>query len=207
VTLSIANHHASLPVAYRLYLPKEWSDDAARCRKAGVPVDIDFKTKPGIALEQVHWACDAGLRRGAVLMDAGYGASTELRASITALDLTYVAGILPHTTVWPPGVEPLPAKRWSGHGRPTKLMRRDAEHQPLAVKDLALNLPSSSWRRSPGVKDLQRRFPRGLPGCGCASPIAITGSAKAGQKNGCSSNGRSVKRSRPSIGSRPSQMP
>jgi SRSO17 transposase len=147
VTLSLANHHASLPVAYRLYLPKEWLQDAARCRKAGVPDEIGFKTKPEIALEQVHWACDAGLRRGTVLMDAGYGASTELRASITALDLTYVAGILPHTTVWPPGVEPLPAKRWSGHGRPTKLLRRDAKHQPLSVKDLALNLPSSSWRK------------------------------------------------------------
>jgi len=41
----------------------------------------------------------AGLPRGVVLMDAGYGASAELRWSITALDLTYVAGILPNTSV------------------------------------------------------------------------------------------------------------
>ena len=50
VTLSIANHHASLPVAYRLYLPKEWTDDKERCRKAGVPEDIDFKTSRASAL-------------------------------------------------------------------------------------------------------------------------------------------------------------
>ena len=43
------------------------------------------------------------LPRGVVLMDAGYGASTDLRTDITALDLTYVAGILPNTTVWEKG--------------------------------------------------------------------------------------------------------
>src|SRR5262249_4910367 len=60
VTLSLANHHASLPVAYRLYLPKEWANDEARCHKAGVPDDIGFMTKPEIALEQIRWACEAG---------------------------------------------------------------------------------------------------------------------------------------------------
>ena len=35
VTLSLANHHASLPVGYRLYLPKEWAEDATRRKKAG----------------------------------------------------------------------------------------------------------------------------------------------------------------------------
>ena len=73
VTLSIANHDASLPVAYRLYLPKEWASDRKRRRKVGVPDEISFKTKPEIALAQIRWACEAGLPRGAVLMDAGYG--------------------------------------------------------------------------------------------------------------------------------------
>jgi SRSO17 transposase len=40
VTLSIANHHASLPIAYRLYLPREWADDKARRKKAHVPASI-----------------------------------------------------------------------------------------------------------------------------------------------------------------------
>ena len=50
VTLSIANQVASLPVAYRLYLPKEWASDRKRRRKVGVPDEIGFKTKPEIAL-------------------------------------------------------------------------------------------------------------------------------------------------------------
>jgi hypothetical protein len=53
VTLSIANHHASLPIAYRLYLPKDWADDAERRNKAHVPEAIRFKIKPQIALGQL----------------------------------------------------------------------------------------------------------------------------------------------------------
>ena len=44
VTLSIANHHASLPVGYRLYLPKEWAEDAPRREQAGVPDQQDRKS-------------------------------------------------------------------------------------------------------------------------------------------------------------------
>src|SRR5437764_10569107 len=83
VSLSLANHHASLPVAYRLYLPQDWAGDGTRRRKAGVPEDIGFATKPQIALSQIEAACAAGLPRGVVLMDAGYGCCTELRAGIS----------------------------------------------------------------------------------------------------------------------------
>jgi len=147
VSLSVANHHASLPVAYRLYLPKDWVKDRSRRRKAGVPKEISFKTKPEIALEQLRWACEAGLPRGVVLMDAGYGADTAVRANTTTLGLSYVAGILPNTTVWAPGTGPLPPKKWSGQGRPPKLIRRDARHAPNSVKTLALALPANAWRK------------------------------------------------------------
>src|SRR5438046_8601155 len=43
VSLSIANHTASLPVTYRLYLPETWTKDRARRKKAGVPKQIKFK--------------------------------------------------------------------------------------------------------------------------------------------------------------------
>jgi len=76
--------------------------DRARRRKAGVPDEIEFKTKPEIALEQLRFACAAGLPRGVVLLDAGYGNNSALRAEITALGLAYAAGILSTTTVWPP---------------------------------------------------------------------------------------------------------
>jgi SRSO17 transposase len=164
VSLSIANHHASLPVAYRMYLPQIWSADAARRRKAGVPEEIVFKTKPEIALEQIRGACEAGIARGVVLMDAGYGSDTRLRANLGALGLTYVAGIMPNTSVWMPGMAPLPPKKWSGQGRPPKLIRRDAKQRPISVKALALGLPAKAWRtirwREGSADWLSSRFAR-----------------------------------------------
>jgi SRSO17 transposase len=147
VSLSLANRHASLPVAYRLYLPEAWTSDAARRNKVGVPAELTFKTKPEIALEQIRAACAAGLPRGVVLMDAGYGPHSDLRTGITSLELTYVAGILSQTTVWAPGTGPLPPKASvAGRGRPTKRLRRDAAHRPVKVKELAINLPAKAWR-------------------------------------------------------------
>src|SRR5512147_2904583 len=116
VTLSLANHAASLPVAYRLYLPEDWTLDPERRRKAGVPEGIAFQTKPAIAFDQIRTAVEAGLPLGVALMDAGYGSDTDLRTGMSALGLSYVAGILPNTSVWGPGTGPSPPKAWSGPG-------------------------------------------------------------------------------------------
>jgi len=164
VSLSIANRHASLPVSYRLYLPEAWAQDAARRDKAGVPEEIVFQTKPEIALEQIRTACEAGMVRGVVLLDAGYGNHTSLRQDISALGLRYVAGILSSTTIWAPGTEPLPPKRWSGRGRRPTRLRRDAKHSPVSAKELALGLPKRAWRtigwREGTAERLSSRFAR-----------------------------------------------
>ena len=146
MTLSLANHDASLPVAYRLYLPEDWAKDQARRHKAKIPETIAFQTKPEIALEQITAARTAGLPQGVVLMDAGYGNDTRLRTEISALGMSYVAGIGPNTSVWPPGPGPLPAQPGRGIGRPPKLLRRDEQHQPISVKALALSLPAEAWQ-------------------------------------------------------------
>jgi SRSO17 transposase len=141
VSLSIANHHASLPVAYRLYLPWEWAKDRARRLKAGVPEEIRFRTKPQIALEHIRWACKAGLPRGTVLMNAGYGANTKLRTSVMELGLTYVAGILPQTKM-----------RMNGNG------------QAISAEQPAHRLPAKAWRtiawREGTAEKLSSRFAR-----------------------------------------------
>ena len=147
VTLSLTADHASLPIAHRLYLPQAWADDPARRARAGVPDDVAFQTKPQIALAQISAAVAAGVPTATVLADAGYGIDTAFRDGITGLGLTYVVGIQSHTSLWAPGIEPLPPKPWSGRGRPTSLIRRDAEHAPMAAKALAASLPKGAWRR------------------------------------------------------------
>jgi SRSO17 transposase len=145
VSLSVANASASLPIAYRLYLPKDWAADHARRKKAGVPEEVTFKTKPEIALDQIRTALEAGVPPGVVLMDAGYGADTGLRAAITALGLAYVAGVQPHTSLWTRTNPPPPVKPWSGRGRPTSRMVRDPDHQPQSAEDIASSLPPETW--------------------------------------------------------------
>ena len=146
VSLSIANTLASLPIAFELYLPEDWAGDPARRAKAGVPQGLAFRTKPRIALEQIRRALADGVPPGIILGDAGYGIDTDFRLALSELALVYVLGVQSSLGVWPPGSGPLPPKPWSGKGRPPKLWRRDAEHQPVTAKDLALTLPPSAWQ-------------------------------------------------------------
>ena len=162
VSLSVANDRASLPVAWRLYLPEAWAEDPERRVKAGVPAEIEFATKPAIALGQIRQALDEGVPVGVVLGDAGYGDETDFRVGVHDLGLRYVLGLRPGTCVWPPGQAPLPPLPWSGRGRPPTRLRRSPEHRPVSVKDLALGLPARAWRtvtwREGSRAELSSRF-------------------------------------------------
>jgi SRSO17 transposase len=158
VSLSIANHAASLPVAYRLYLSQDWTKDRARRKKAGVPKEIKFKTKPEIALEQIRWACEAGLPRGVALMDTAYGRDSQLREGMTELGVTYVAGIMPNTLMWRPGSGP---RRMD---KPLNNIGRRDEPDLSSAKQVALGLPKRAWRtvtwREGSADQLSSRFAR-----------------------------------------------
>jgi SRSO17 transposase len=164
VSLSVATHYGSLPVAYRLYLPKEWADDPVRRTVAGVPDDIEFQTKPVIALQQMRQALAAGVPAGVVLADPAYGNDSSFRTGITKLGLSYALGIMPTTAVWRPGEAPLPPAPPSGRGRAAKRVRRDETHQPVSVKTLALELAADAWQqiawRDGSNTPLKSRFAR-----------------------------------------------
>jgi SRSO17 transposase len=148
VSLSVATWNTSLPIDYRLYLPdEEWAQDSERREKAKVPKEIAFQTKPQIALDQIRQAIEQQVPVGVVLADAGYGKGTQFRTDLTQLGLQYAVGIESSVTVWKPGQQPLPAPaRKPGRGAPPKRLQRDADHQPISVKQLALELPSSAWK-------------------------------------------------------------
>lgn len=162
VSLSVATGSASLPIAWRLYLPASWAGDEQRRRKAGVPGEIRFQTKPQIALDQIRQALTDDVPPGVVLADAAYGNDSGFRAELEALDLDYVVGVQSSMTVWKPGDEPLPPQPYKGMGRPPKLLRRDAKCQPVTVRQFATQLSrrafrSVSWRA--GTKQrLRSRF-------------------------------------------------
>jgi len=142
VSLSIANSHASLPVAYRLYLPKSWAQDRKRRRKVGVPDEFAFQTKPKIALDQLTWACACGLPRGVVLMDSAYGTDAALRRGARELGLDYSAAVYARTLVE------------SSKGNKGK----------MTAEALALGLPQRAWKtitwRQGSAEPLRSRFAR-----------------------------------------------
>jgi len=147
VSLSLASELGSVPIAFKLYLPEEWASDETRREKAGVPAEIQFATKPQIALEQIRAAKASGVPVGVVLGDAGYGNSIDFRESLSELSLRYCVGVQSTTTVWTGTRAPLPPKpRKSVRGRPATRLRRAAGHEPVSVKELAFALPRSAWR-------------------------------------------------------------
>ena len=146
VSVSLASTQGSIPIAWQLYLPKDWADDPVRRKAASVPETQAFATKPDIALARMRQAIDQGVPPGVVLADAGYGDETAFRDGITALGMLYAVGIRPATTVWAPGTAPLAPKAWVGRGKkPTKL-RREPGHEPVGVKALAMALAPQAWR-------------------------------------------------------------
>jgi SRSO17 transposase len=114
--------------------------------KARVLKELTFKTKAAIALDHLRFACAAGLPRGVVLMDAGYGIDIALRGSITAIRLSY--RLHPATNVGLGGWNwAASAENVVESARPSKLLRRVSKHRPISVKKLAIGLPAHAWRR------------------------------------------------------------
>ncbi|KQU80445.1 MULTISPECIES: IS701 family transposase [unclassified Rhizobacter] len=151
VSVSLACDQGSVPVVWQLYVPEDWAADPVRRQRAGVPEELRFATKTQIALAQLRGLLEEGAPRHCVLADAGYGVDTAFRQTLSDMGLLYAVGVTSAVVVWPPGVEPLPPKRYSGKGRPPVMPRRTAAIQPMSVKALALSLPEQafhtiSWR-------------------------------------------------------------
>lgn len=164
MSLSLATEEASVPLAYRLYLPQEWAEDGARRRRAGVPEEVRFATKAQIAIEQLEGLLARGAPKHCVLADAGYGVKTAFRQRLSDLGLDYMVGITSAVVVWPPGVAPLPPKRYPGMGRPPVTPRRTRTRQPVSVKQLAKALPHSAFPHDQLETGEQRAAQRPLCG-------------------------------------------
>ena len=145
VSLTLANEAVSVPAAYRLYLPESWAKDSGRRHRAGMPEELKFQTKWQIALDMIDSLRGEDLPPAPILADAGYGVVTAFRDALTERQIPYAVGISKETTVWPPGMEPLPPKRRPKTGRPPSKMRRSAKWRPAPVLELTRHAPESMW--------------------------------------------------------------
>ena len=105
VFLSYASLAGRALIDRRVYLPRSWSDDPRRCAAAGVPADVEFATKPQLALEMIAGAVAAGMPAAWVASDELYGDNGAFRTGVAALGLGYVLAVScdHRIAAWPGG--------------------------------------------------------------------------------------------------------
>lgn len=93
----------------QLYLPQSWLDDRARCRAAGIPDEVEFTTKPRMAIGMLQRLIDAKVPFGWVSADEAYGQAKFLRVWLEERRIAYVLATRRDEDV--PGREPMSAVR------------------------------------------------------------------------------------------------
>lgn len=147
VTVNLANHFASLPSAYRIFLPEAWTSASARRQLVGIPAEITFKSKPEIAVELIDDLLAHQVDLAPVVADAGYGDRGVFRRALIERGLQYMVGIRSSILVWPSGAGPLPPPaRKPGRGKKPSRHRRNPDQLPLKVLEVARNLAPDSWK-------------------------------------------------------------
>ena len=195
----MANNIMSVPCAYRLSLPEVWTQDRKRCREAGIPDEVLFAAKWEIALAAIDDLLAESLPPAPVTADAGDGMVTAVRDALTRRGLSYALAIPSETSLWPPGSQPFPPKRWSGQGRPPMRVRRTPRHRALSARELAQGLPLGSWkmvRWREGTRGTTRR-------CECAPRIGTKTCTNPGPRSGCWWTGPKGRKNRGSTGCPP----
>lgn len=161
-SLHLAGRAGSGCIGMRLYLPEEWTEDRERCAAAGVPEEVEFKTKWKIALDLLDAALSWGVRKHVVLGDAAYGDITEFRKELTQRQLKYLLAVQGALVVWEPGTgpNPPPPRKAGAAGRtPTKYT--DGKHAPVSIEALAEKIGRRAyakvkWRE--GSRGIQSSF-------------------------------------------------
>lgn len=141
VSLTLARREVPVPVALRLYLPKDWIGDPDLCRRAGVPDEhVQARTKPEIALAELDRLRALGLRFSGVVADAGYGHSPTFRQALSARHLTWAVGVPCTQSVYTTTAE----VTWPVSKAGPKRKRPVASEKPIAAQAM---LKTAPWRR------------------------------------------------------------
>lgn len=161
VSLHAVSGRGTLPLGWALYLPEDWCEDPERRRKAKIPEDVVFQTKPQLAQALVERAATFAIDRAPVLGDAAYGDNTQLRSALHGQGVDYVLSIKPETTIYPPEtVFEVPQRAAGGRGRAPSALR--TEDEPVSVEQFARSLAPDDFQmvtfRGKGKTRVRSRF-------------------------------------------------
>ena len=143
VSLHWATERASFPMNWALYLPKEWTEDPDRCKKASIPEEVNFRKKWEQALDMIDWALQNELDLGVILADHSYGVVTEFREGLESRKLTYSVAIDGTLVFWRHPAQRYPVV-YKGRGRPPK-PRYNPDDPPETAEQIAAALPDDAW--------------------------------------------------------------
>ena len=161
VSLHAVGAKGTAPLGWALYLPEEWCEDAERRRKAKIPADVVFKSKPELGVELVERAAGWEVSTAPVLGDQAYGENTKLRERLDVAELQYVLSVGPTTKVFEPGTAfAVPGRKGRRGPSPS---RPQADREPSSLGDLLTEFDTGAWqevafRDSPEGEPVSSRF-------------------------------------------------
>ena len=162
VSVHAVGGRGTVPLGWALYLPEEWCDDPERRRKAKIPEEIEFETKPELAGDLVELAAGWGIANAPILGDCAYGKNTELRERLGEAELEYVLSVSEEVTVFAPGTSfRVPEPRKAGSGRQKTRPRPDREPEQIGALIARLGpeqFKTVTFRDGPSGQRIRSRF-------------------------------------------------
>jgi SRSO17 transposase len=161
VSVHAVGERGTLPLGWALYLPEEWCAELPRRRKAKIPDDVVFETKPQLAASLAGAAAGWEIPIAPILADAAYGDDTAFRTGLHEHGLEYVLAISPNVAVFGPETRFAVPARKGATGRPRTVARPDRKQE--SARALAERLPAEAWqtlpcRTTPAGEELSSRF-------------------------------------------------
>jgi SRSO17 transposase len=145
VSLHAVSTRGTVPLGFRLYLPEDWCADPERRKKAKIPDEIAFATKPAIGGDLVARAAGWKIRRAPVLGDQAYGNDAKLRARLHGEGIDYVLSIGPECDVYEPDtVFVVPPRKPGSRGPAPSALRTEAE--PQSITELVDDLDQDAFK-------------------------------------------------------------
>jgi SRSO17 transposase len=161
VSVHAVGERGTVPLGWALYLPEEWCEDPERRRRAKIPEDVEFQTKPELGVDLIERAAEWGLAKAPVLGDQAYGDNTVLRERLHDSDLQYVLSVGADTKVFAAETTFTVPEPEGGAGPPYSRPRPDRE--PVTIAELIADLAEEefqtvTFRDGPDGKPVTSRF-------------------------------------------------
>lgn len=161
VSVHAVGECGTLPLGWALYLPEEWCDDLERRRKAKIPDELCFRTKPELAAALAGEAAGWEIPTAPILADQAYGDNAAFRTGLDEDGFEYLVAVGPQTGIFGPETSFAVRARKGATGRPRTVARPDRRQE--SVRALAERLPNEAWqtlpcRTTPAGEDIASRF-------------------------------------------------